>query len=161
MAAWSGPTKRSAAGVLVSDATKRSSMAPGAGGRRLLQTIVGSIARRRSRAWPKASRSTSCTQGESMVAQGKNMMGGTLKFFASGNTASMKWIDVKKNNPGEFMTLVQSHMNVSKSAGGSVSNANPAVDIADQIKKFSELRDAGILSEEEFTAKKTDLLNRL
>ena len=44
-------------------------MAPGAGGRWLLHTMVGSIARSRSRAWPKASRSTSCTQAESMVAQ--------------------------------------------------------------------------------------------
>ncbi|MDQ4097615.1 MAG: hypothetical protein M3144_07090 [Actinomycetota bacterium] len=38
-------------------------MAPGAGGRWLLHTMVGSIARNRSRAWPKASRSTSCPQG--------------------------------------------------------------------------------------------------
>ncbi|OLL13571.1 SHOCT domain-containing protein [Actinomyces oris] len=30
-----------------------------------------------------------------------------------------------------------------------------------QLKKLGELRDAGILSEEEFTAKKTDLLARL
>jgi hypothetical protein len=30
-----------------------------------------------------------------------------------------------------------------------------------QLKKLGELRDAGILSEEEFTTKKTDLLARL
>nr|WP_315201076.1 SHOCT domain-containing protein [Actinomyces oris] len=34
-------------------------------------------------------------------------------------------------------------------------------DVMTQLKKLGELRDAGILSEEEFTAKKTDLLARL
>ncbi|SFC51909.1 DUF4429 domain-containing protein [Bacillus sp. UNCCL81] len=34
-----------------------------------------------------------------------------------------------------------------------------APDVADQIKKFSELRDSGIISPEEFEAKKKQLLN--
>jgi hypothetical protein len=34
-------------------------------------------------------------------------------------------------------------------------------DIADQIRKLAELRDAGILTSEEFEAKKADLLERL
>lgn len=34
-------------------------------------------------------------------------------------------------------------------------------DLADQIRKLSELRDAGILTEEEFTAKKAELLSRM
>ena len=33
--------------------------------------------------------------------------------------------------------------------------------IVDQIRKLSELREEGILSEEEFTAKKQELLSRL
>ena len=37
----------------------------------------------------------------SSLEQGKNMMGGLLKFFASGNTVSMKWIDVRKHNLGD------------------------------------------------------------
>lgn len=37
----------------------------------------------------------------------------------------------------------------------------PAIDVSDQIRKLAELRDAGILTDEEFTAKKTDLLARL
>ena len=33
--------------------------------------------------------------------------------------------------------------------------------IIDQIRKLSELQEEGILTEEEFTAKKTELLSRL
>lgn len=36
-----------------------------------------------------------------------------------------------------------------------------AVDIPDQLRKLGELRDAGILTEEEFGAKKAELLSRL
>lgn len=39
--------------------------------------------------------------------------------------------------------------------------AVPQPDIADQLVKLASLRDAGILTEEEFTAKKTELLERL
>jgi len=98
----------------------------------------------------------------SSLEQGKNMMGGTLKFFASGNTVAMKWIDVRKNNLGEFMTLVQSRINEAKSptvAAPTPASAEP--DIAGQIKKLADLRDSGILSEEEFSDKKTELLKRL
>jgi hypothetical protein len=102
----------------------------------------------------------------SSLEQGKNMMGGTLKFFASGNTAAMKWIDVRKHNLGEFMTLVQSHMNKSKSAPSApTSPSTPAASgepsITEQIQKLAELRDAGILTEEEFSNKKAQLLDRL
>ena len=44
------------------------------------------------------------------------------------------------------------------------SNSNVNVkeeSIPDQIKKLSELKDLGILSEEEFTAKKQELLNKM
>ena len=38
---------------------------------------------------------------------------------------------------------------------------NNSNDVLDQIKKLSELKDAGILSEEEFNSKKTELLSKL
>ena len=99
----------------------------------------------------------------SSIEQGKNFMGGTLKFFASGNTASMKWIDVRKSNLGEFLTIVQRHVNTSRSPAGANNTPDSGVhvDIADQIRKLSDLKAEGILSEEEFLAKKTDLLKRL
>lgn len=37
----------------------------------------------------------------------------------------------------------------------------PAPDLTDQIRKLADLRDAGVLTEEEFAAKKADLLARM
>ena len=37
----------------------------------------------------------------------------------------------------------------------------PAPDVADQLKKLAELHAAGVLTDEEFAAKKADLLNRM
>ncbi len=99
----------------------------------------------------------------SSLEQGKNMMGGLLKFFASGNTVSMKWIDVRKHNLGEFMTLVQAKMNSSRPTTPTAPQPTGLAshDIPGQIAKLAELRDAGILSEEEFADKKAELLRRL
>jgi len=96
----------------------------------------------------------------SSLEQGKSMLGASLKFFASGNTVAMQRINVRKNNLGEFMTVVQSRINETKSSPLSPT-ASGDVDIADQIKKLADLRDAGILSEEEFSEKKAELLKRL
>lgn len=95
----------------------------------------------------------------SSIEQGKNMMGGTLKFFASGNTVALKWIDVRKHNLGRFMETVQARIH----GGGSVSQpaSSGPDDIADQIRKLAGLRDVGILTEAEFAQKKADLLERL
>jgi hypothetical protein len=41
------------------------------------------------------------------------------------------------------------------------SDGPAAVDIPDQIRKLGELREAGLLTDDEFTAKKTELLERL
>jgi hypothetical protein len=46
-------------------------------------------------------------------------------------------------------------------ASPSVTDASPGVIIPDQIRKLAELKDAGILTEEEFQAKKKDLLSRM
>ena len=46
-------------------------------------------------------------------------------------------------------------------AGGSVAPAASAESITDQIKKLGELRDAGFLTNDEFNAKKAELLARL
>jgi hypothetical protein len=42
-----------------------------------------------------------------------------------------------------------------------ITEAAVTSDIPDQIRKFSELKDQGILTEEEFQQKKTDLLSRI
>lgn len=44
---------------------------------------------------------------------------------------------------------------------GAGTATTPQPDIADQIKKLADLRDAGILTEEEFATKKAELLDRM
>lgn len=47
-------------------------------------------------------------------------------------------------------------------AASSTSGSAPAApDLMDQLRKLGELRDAGVLTEEEFAAKKADILSRL
>ena len=46
-------------------------------------------------------------------------------------------------------------------AGGSVAPAASAESITDQIKKLGELRDAGFLTNDEFNAKKAELMKQL
>ena len=91
----------------------------------------------------------------SSFERGKSMMGGSLKFHASGNSVSMKWITA--DNLDEFVSTVKSKMNEAQ-AGGSQSTSD---DPAEQIRKLAELRAADILSEEEFSAKKQELLDRM
>jgi hypothetical protein len=43
----------------------------------------------------------------------------------------------------------------------SPSSGSPTVDFADQIKKLGELRDQGLLTDEEFDDTKADLLSRM
>lgn len=70
------------------------------------------------------------------------------------------------NDKAEFARLkaeVEKRMAVFRQArlGGPAAAAPAAPDFADQIRKMSELRDAGILTEDEFSAKKADLLSRM
>ena len=48
-----------------------------------------------------------------------------------------------------------------KEVGGGKSDAGPSADVMDQISKLSSLHAAGILTDEEFQTKKTELLGRL
>jgi hypothetical protein len=48
-----------------------------------------------------------------------------------------------------------------KTTDSPVKATPPADPVFDQIKKLAELRDSGIITEQEFTAKKTELLKRI
>ncbi|MBD0862459.1 SHOCT domain-containing protein [Gordonia sp. zg691] len=49
----------------------------------------------------------------------------------------------------------------SESAAHSAASAPAQVDAIEQIRKLGELRDAGILTEDEFTQKKSEILSRM
>jgi Zn-finger nucleic acid-binding protein len=66
----------------------------------------------------------------------------------------MKWI-----NKGEIEKFVE-HVR-SKIGKESSSAKSPEKDIPSQIQKLSDLKEQGILTDEEFEKKKTELLSRL
>lgn len=92
----------------------------------------------------------------SSVEQSKSMMGHTVTFFASGNRVSMKWIKSSEDVTA-FVRQVQTRTQPPSAAPQSGSSTS----IPDQIKALAELHSAGVLNDDEFERKKTDLLNRM
>lgn len=90
----------------------------------------------------------------SSLEQGKTMMGHTITFFATGNRVNVKWIKEKD----EFMAF----MDIVKGQMGKKSDGAPAAESnLDKLKKLGELKDAGVISEEEFAAEKAKLMEDL
>ena len=61
----------------------------------------------------------------------------------------------------EFESAINNYKSQQAALNNTPQSNAPQPDIADQIKKLAQLRDEGILTEEEFQAKKTDLLSRM
>jgi len=90
-------------------------------------------------------------------------MGKRIVIKMSGNESEMKWIS--QGDPDGLVALVREKMS-SRSAPSQLGAPLPPPsrvesDIPEQIKRLAELRDSGILSEAEFTAKKQELLARM
>ncbi len=91
------------------------------------------------------------------------MRSGKLTIFTSGNKAELKDI-----HPKARVTEIGDYVRARISAGSSNKQSEPTAAPAappdgpmEQLKKLGELRDAGVLSEAEFEAKKTELLSRM
>lgn len=89
----------------------------------------------------------------SSIEMGKGLMGHSITFFASGNKATMKWI-----NQGDVQAFIQE---VKSRIGKRSDTSSTTLDIPDQIKKLAELKSAGILSDDEFETKKKELLSKM
>lgn len=63
-----------------------------------------------------------------------------------------KWIQNK---------LVENKAATSQPFGGTSEHGGAATDVPEQITRLAELRDSGLITEEEFQAKKTELLDRM
>ena len=88
----------------------------------------------------------------SSIESGKNMLtGGHVSFFASGN--SVKMTSIKADAMEPFVAYVRSRMGKPSSTPA----ANGA-SLADELKKLADLRDAGVLSPDEFATQKAKLL---
>ncbi len=94
----------------------------------------------------------------SSVSWNSGMMLGTIVVFASGNKAEIK--NVNKDDGKEIVDRLRERLADSPAA----SSAGPApaqADVMGQLKQLGELKAAGVLSQEEFDAKKAELLSRL
>jgi len=97
----------------------------------------------------------------SSFEQGKNMMGHNITFFASGNRVHVKWITANKDLE-EFTVAIKAAMNATHVQAPPAAPAVAAPpDVMTQLKQLGELRDAGILTLQEFESKKAELLTRL
>lgn len=109
----------------------------------------------------------------SSFEQSKAMMGGSIGFFASGNKVTMNWIQDK--DLAAFVELVRGRMGKQPHTPhppASAPQPTPAPapppapsanadEIVAQIQQIASLHDAGILTDEEFAAKKAELLRRI
>lgn len=93
----------------------------------------------------------------SSIEMSKGLMGHSITFFASGNKVKMKWIN--NDNVTEFTQYISSRIGQHSEA---LSEKIASIDdIPNQILSLSDLKDRGILTEAEFTAKKTELLSKM
>jgi hypothetical protein len=88
----------------------------------------------------------------------KAMTGETLKIFASGNQS-----EIKSMMHGQADALVRRFHTQSQLTPADVpaSAAQQVDDPLAQLERLGQLRDKGLLSDEEFEAKKIELLGRL
>jgi hypothetical protein len=94
----------------------------------------------------------------SSVQWGSGLLLGAITIFASGNKTEIK--NVNKDDGKEIVDLVRAHLSAPKTEPSP--GAGPVQpDIIGQIKQLGELTEAGVLSQEEFEAKKAELLGRL
>lgn len=97
----------------------------------------------------------------SSVQWSSGLMLGTITIFASGNKAEIK--NVNKDDGKEITDQIRHRLSAPKAVVGTGDQVvqPPALDIPDQLRKLGELRNEGIVTQEEFEAKKADLLSRM
>ena len=84
----------------------------------------------------------------SSIEYSKGLMGHSIKFFASGNSVKVKWIN--RGDIKEFVDIVKSRIGKKLETP-----AQKGDDTCEQLEKLSDLKERGILTQEEFDAKKT------
>jgi hypothetical protein len=82
-----------------------------------------------------------------------------MKIFVSGNSASIS--GVVKSDLEPLADAVRQGMAAEHAAPPTAPPAASADDPYEALRKLASLRDAGVLTEEEFDAKKQDLLGRI
>jgi len=92
----------------------------------------------------------------SSIDMGKSLMGHHFSFYASGNKASMKWI-----SEGDVQAFIAHVKDAIQKKAPQATVPASGMDIPDQLRKLGELRDNGVLTDEEFLTKKQELLAKM
>jgi hypothetical protein len=89
------------------------------------------------------------------------MATGKITLFASGNKAEIT--GVNKTDGKRIVDILRARLSAAPTptAPAATSEGGGSTDPVEQIRGLAELRDAGILSNEEFEAKKTEILGRM
>ena len=90
----------------------------------------------------------------SSIEKSENFMGGIVTAHASGNNIKLKWI--QQGDVNKLVNYVDSKINNTKP-----SNKETSEDIPTQIQKLADLKEKGILTENEFEKKKRELLDKM
>lgn len=87
---------------------------------------------------------------------------GTITIFASGNKAEIK--SVNKYDGKAFVDMARNRLSTPSAPqppSVTVQHATPQVDHMAALRQLGELHQAGVLTDEEFSAKKAEILSRL
>jgi hypothetical protein len=95
----------------------------------------------------------------SSVQWSSGMLTGSIVIFASGNKSEIS--NVNKDDGKEMVDKVRHRLSSPREAAPPAPQAAPPADPMEQLKKLGELRDAGVVTPEEFEAKKAELLGRM
>ena len=93
----------------------------------------------------------------SSLEMGKGFLGHYINFFASGNSAKMKWIQV--GDVSAFVEVVKAQMEAAKTATRQV--PPPADDPVSLLEQLGKLHTSGVLTDTEFESKKAEILARI
>lgn len=85
----------------------------------------------------------------------KGIMGHSISFFASGNEVKMKWI-----NDGDVKGFMEHLRNAAgKKVEKETTTDENSKSVVDELKDLAQLRDQGILTDEEFQKQKEKILS--
>jgi hypothetical protein len=97
----------------------------------------------------------------SSVQWSSGIIYGTLTVFASGNKAEIK--DINKDDGKQIADTIRDRLSgkTAQRPAAEETATPPQPDLYEQLAKLGQLRDGGVLTPEEFEAKKAELLSRL
>ena len=95
----------------------------------------------------------------SSIEMGKNLAGQHIAFFAIGNEVRLKWI--REGDVRAFVDAVKAQMENAKSGSAPGRSTEQAADYVEQLERLGKLHKEGVLTADEFSAKKAEILARL